>query len=306
MLMAKTTKELMEPFAKHLMGTPVAIAPERKHELWEDVVRREKWTFELHEGRADYFADTGDHVVAATYAGLAALWCLAYMSYQMMDLLGTAQQIHGGRKDSPPAVDIGGEWKRLNLKAYLDYAEQLMVADAPWPEGLEQPNARAPFRSVPGRINNTFLGAVAFILLHEVAHVHHRDVNDNRLRWMQEDRADRFAARWMLDKAGKGRKREFRIVMITIALLYIFFMERRWGPTAMYPTAYERLEAASRYFHAGKRSGGLSAACGMLKAVLDPKTRPPKLFDTIADNFNWIMGRLKEMSPAAPLSGARS
>ncbi len=275
------------------MSAPVAIAPERQDELWEYIVRKKSWTFELTEGRADYFAATGEHVVGATYAGLAALWCLAYVAYHTMDVALAAQQEEGGRSDSPPAVDIGPHWRRLKLSAYVDYAEQLMGDDEIWPEVLEQPDAGAPLDCIAGRINNAFLGAAAFILLHEVAHVHHRDINDNRLRRMQEERADRFAARWMLDEAGKGRDREFRIVMITIALLYIFLMERRWGAKATYPTAYERLQEASRHFSAGDRSVGLMSGCALLKAVLAPTAHPPKSFDSVADQFNWIMSCLE-------------
>jgi len=177
-----TSEELMGPFAKGMMRSVTAIAPEREKELWEEIVQEDKWTFELTGGPAQYFADTGDHAVMASHAGLAALWCLAYVAFHTMDAALAAQHQHGGRHDSPANIDIGEHWRRLNLKSYLEYAERLMQEDEEWPAGLIKPNPRAPFDSIEGRINNAFLGAAAFILLHEVGHVYHRDVADARCK----------------------------------------------------------------------------------------------------------------------------
>lgn len=291
-----TTEEVMTPFAQGMMRAPAAIAPERESELWEDIVREQHWAFELTDGPAQYFADTGGHAVLASHAGLAALWCLAFVAYHTLDSALAAQQQQGGRHDSPAAVDIGGDWARLNLRAYVDYAERLIGADEEWPDDLAQPNPRAAFASIDGRINNAFLGAAAFILLHEVGHVHHRDVADNRIRRMQEERADLFAARWIFDDAGAGLDREFRIVMVTIAILYLFLVERRWGPRATYPTAQERLSAAAQHFRGGRRSIGLLSAAAILKAVLDPGSQATDAFADAAEYFAWVEQRLQQTS----------
>lgn len=291
-----TTEEMMSPFAKGMMRAPTAIAPEREKELWEDVVREQRWTFELTGGPAQYFADTGSHAVMASHAGLAALWCLAYVAYHTLDAALMAQRQHGGRHDSPPNVDIGADWARLNFKAHLDYAERLIGADEAWPNDLARPSPGAAFDTIDGRINNAFLGAAAFILLHEVGHVHHRDVADNRIRRMQEERADLFAARWIFDDAGAGLDREFRIVMVTIAVLYLFLVERRWGTRATYPTAQERLSAAAQHFRGGRRSIGLLSAAAILKAVLDPGSQATDAFADAAEYFAWVEQRLQQTS----------
>lgn len=288
-----TTAELMAPFAKGMMQSVTAIAPEREKELWEEIVREEKWTFEFTDGPAQYFADTGEHAVMVSHAGLAALWCLAFVAFHTIDAALVAQRQHGGRHDSPANIDIGEHWGRFNLKCYLEYAECLMKADEEWPAGMAQPNPRAPFDSIEGRINNAFLGAAAFILLHEVGHVHHRDVADNRMRKMQEERADLFAARWIFDDAGGGLNREFRIVMVTIAILYLFLVERRWGTRATYPTAHERLSAAVQHFNAGPRSIGVMSAAALLKAVLDPASVAPEAFTDAAAYLAWVQRRLQ-------------
>ena len=68
--------------------------------------------------------------------------------------------------------------------------------------------------SINGRINNLFFGALSWLLLHEIAHVHRGDsvwILPAALRIGQEYRADAFATGWVLNEAGHGLQREFRV-----------------------------------------------------------------------------------------------
>jgi hypothetical protein len=89
-------------------------------------------------------------------------------------------------------IDIGREGAERKVAEHLAYAQGLFPQDDPWPDELSRPNVSAVFHSTDGRINNLFYGAVSWMLLHEIAHVHHGDVKllcaDLLVR--QEHRAD--------------------------------------------------------------------------------------------------------------------
>lgn len=69
---------------------------------------------------------------------------------------------------------------------------------------------------------------MSWIVLHEVAHVHHGDSKPipAHLQVRREYRADSFATDWILGEAGRRLMREFRVLMITVALTWLFLNER--------------------------------------------------------------------------------
>lgn len=106
-------------------------------------------------------ADPDGKAITVSYSGLAMVWCIARYAVLMLEIVKANRGAVGGR------VDIAkGD---AELRGLLEYAETLRQADLPWPSGLTPPDIAAGDQA---EINNVFFGAVDWILLHEVGHVH--------------------------------------------------------------------------------------------------------------------------------------
>lgn len=191
-------------------------------------------------------------------------------------------------------IDFGACWGKLNLSAYLDYAGRLIQADELWPEQLCGPIADAALDSVEGRVNNLFFGALSWTFLHEIAHVHHGDSRliPAAMKVGQEYRADAFATMWVLDEAGHGLEREFRVLMVSVALAWLFLHEQAKGQGYDHPAAILRFREAIVRFEVGERSAALENAAYMLKALFDPETEMPTGL-LAREAFEWVCCRLE-------------
>jgi hypothetical protein len=184
----------------------------------------------------------------------------------------------------------------MALGEYVGYARALFHSDLPWPSNLSMPQADAPLSTSDGRIINICLGALSWIMLHEIGHVHRGDQKlvPPALGIRQEFLADKFATKWILDGAGKGLQREFRVLMISIALTWLFLFEAEMGRGSTHPPALLRFREAVSQFRVGQRSVGLENATTLFKVVLDPTTTPP-VVDTAEEAFDWICQRLESI-----------
>ncbi len=293
-MVSNTTKDVTQPLFKLAARTPFNIAPERGQELATEIFGPDKWEIRPIETEANFYADPPERAIYLSYAGLASLWCLAYAAFHVMDIASRAQR--ASKTPSQTEIDIGKELASLHIAAYVVYAEALFHSDQNWPENLSRPRTDIAFDSPEGRVNNVFFGALSWMILHEIAHVHHGDVKliPVHLRVRQEYRADDFATCWILDNAGKGLGREFRILMIVVALTWLFFNERVVGKGADHPPAILRFREAAKLFQMGDRSAGLENAAYVLKALLDPTTQSPP-HETPKEYFEWVSARLESL-----------
>jgi hypothetical protein len=285
----------MEPLFKHANKAPFNIAPERGQALADEIFRTARWQLTAMGGTANFHAYPQDARISATYAGLASLWCLSFVAFHLTDIASRHQR---ESDRSLPHFDIGESCSLLRLGEYLAYARSLFRGDREWPEPLQLPDASASLDSHLGRVNNVFFGALAWVLLHEIGHVHLKHEQfipvDQRLR--QEFVADDFATRWILDDAGEGLQREFRVLMICVALAWLFLNEEAIGKGADHPAAFLRFREAEVLFDMGDRSPALENAAYLFKAIFDPASEPPA-FDTPKDAFGWVSSRLDELFP---------
>lgn len=293
-----TTKQLFEPFFRYAARAPLNIAPERGRQLAEEVFGAEKWELLPSESEANFYAIPEDKAIYLSYAGLASLWCIAHAAFHIADIASRAQR--AAKQPSQTEIDIGAEFAARRISEYLTYAEALLRIDRDWPASLPPPETNPSFDTAEGRVNNVFFGALSWILLHEIAHVHNRDQKliPVHLLVRQEYRADDFATRWILDDAGNGLYREFRVLMIVAALTWLFLHEKVVGIGSDHPSAIMRFREAATLFQMGDRSVGLENAGYILKAVLDPTTPAPQ-FDTPKEVFEWVSGRLETLFPAS-------
>ncbi|WP_374650093.1 phage exclusion protein Lit family protein [Dongia sp.] len=292
-----TTKQITEPFFRRTAHAPLNIAPERGPQLAEEIFGSGRWDLLPSETEANFYAVPADKAIYLSYAGLASLWCVAYAAYHAADIASRSQrQPTAGRTE----IDIGAESAERKISAHVAYAKLLFRTDRDWPEDLPAPAPEADFSSPAGRVNNVFYGALSWIMLHEIAHVHqqHSALIPAHLRVRQEFQADDFATRWILDDAGNGLYREFRVLMIVVALTWLFLHEDTVGIGKDHPATILRFRDAGALFKMGDRSAGLENAGYVLKALLDPATPAPS-FNTSTEVFEWISDRLEILFPAA-------
>lgn len=289
-----STWAAMEYLFECAKDIPLHIAPERSNELIDEIYGNEKWSFHRGSDSALFSAVPLTKSIYLTGAGQASLWCLSYVAYHVMHIASIAQRTNYDGKDK--VIDISQYFSTLQLGEYISYSRDLFSTDLPWPKNLNIPIESPAKCSIDWRINNIYLGALSWILLHEIAHVHHKDQQfvPAELRKKQEFLADDFATRWILDYSENGLKLEFRILMITIALAWLFLNESELGKSATHPSAILRFREASSRFQTGELSVGLENAAYFLKAVLDPRTMPPS-HDNPKEAFDWISSRLEEL-----------
>lgn len=291
--MSNTTKEVTECFFKLVQRIPFNIAPEKAKKLEVEVFDIRKWKISSSESEANFYAIPEDATIILSYSGLASLWCLAYAGFHIMD---SASRLQREKKDvDQKNINIGEEYSQLCLDEYLAYSRLLCRQNSPWPSSLSKPICSPKANSSDDRVNNIFFGALSWIMLHEIAHVHHHHEKNipKEQKISQEYVADNFATSWILEKAGRGRKREFRILMISVALLWLFMKEELTGRGPTHPATIYRFREASRQFKMGNRSVGLENAAYLFQCILVPSTNPPE-FDTSVELFDWVCTLLEE------------
>lgn len=278
--------------------TPFNIAPERAESLAKEVFGTGEWTIRPVVDKANFWARVDEKTVYVTWAGLASLWCMAYVAYAVMQM-GSLASRSPAAKDAA-GVNFGQQWHELNLEGYVDYARRLVQEDRSWPIGIELPDARVPAASNEGRINNLFFGALSWILLHEIGHVHHGHdpvlPADQSIR--QEIQADDFATSWVMDDAGSGLDREFRALMVITAVAWLFLFESAGGQSPTHPPAIQRFRAAVVKLDLGERSPALEHGSYLLKALFDPAGAPHRKRPTPREAFSQIAQRLEALFPA--------
>lgn len=294
--MSKTTSDVMARFMKDLRRAPERIAPERVQELTENVYFGDEWSIRTCEGEAMFYAIPGDErEIAVSTAGLASLWCLAYAATHLMDIASRAQR----QKHDEHQVDISAEYQDRNLDEYIDYARSLFHSDKPWPDKLPTPDSSAAAESLEGRVNNVFFGAAAWVLLHEVAHLHlgHQKQSPANLRVRDEHEADAFATRWILEQAGNGLFLEFRILMASVALSWVMLDATVKSKGTDHPAAITRFnEVTALYRIATRRSSALENSAYLFKVVFDPHHPLPKTFyEDSVEFFTAVSTRMNEI-----------
>jgi hypothetical protein len=192
---SNSTEKASRALFKLAARTPFNIAPERGQELAAEIFGSGKWELRPSRTAANFYALPSEKAIYLSYAGLASLWCLAYAAFHVMDIASRAQR--APKAPGQTEFDIGKELASNQIAAHVAYAEALFRSDQNWPVTLSQPRTDVAFDSPEGRVNNVFFGALSWIILHEIAHVHHGDEKfiPADLLVRQEYRADDFARR---------------------------------------------------------------------------------------------------------------
>jgi hypothetical protein len=286
----ESTKAVMEPMYSLVSKAVFHIAPERATELSENVFSTGEWALKESTVNGSWFcAIPQEKTLHISPAGLASIWSLSFVAMRL-----SAAAVRA-RRQTHPSGALSFSLNDDEFGQFLAFSTSLFKSDRSWPELLPRPKGDEPLSSEIGRATNLFLGATSWVVLHEIAHVHHGHEKlipaSERVR--DEFQADRFATDWVLEEARNGIQREFRVLTISVAMLWIFLNEMTLGRDTEHPAAILRFREVAQHFHLKGRSVALEQIFYILTPILLPEFAAPG-FDTPKEAFDWLYERLGE------------
>jgi hypothetical protein len=269
---------LIKPLLHDITGAAFALAPERAEELVECM--GQIWELHFEHGRANFEALPKSQVVVASFAGLLSLWAVAAAALT----LGEAGMIAQRAGESSLGVSPGSP---AHLALSLKDAARCMIRDqeSAWPAGLPVPRIDR-LDADNEKLNNVFLGATGFVVLHEIAHILLEHLTVTPDMHAQERDADRWAFDWVMDKVSTDLEREFRMLSVTVAMTWIALVDEVRRSSSTHPHASERIQAIMMRSKVSDESAALEIATYVMKTFFDPSSTPEPAehaFDAFAD-----------------------
>ncbi|MDT8854776.1 phage exclusion protein Lit family protein [Paracoccaceae bacterium Fryx2] len=281
-------EKLMRPFGDHVAETPSYLAPERLPEL-QSILGDPPWELVFLDTATNLKAipATGaeDPKLAASYWALLSLWATAKYAVLIGDAVAVTLLSGETTLSSAPGSAYDTALKYLQLARDLTKNRH-----HPFPANLAVPNA-SPTAAEDLRVNNLFYGAVGWVLLHEIGHIHlsHEVDTTADLKKQQEYEADLWATKWIL--AGNGispQHYQFRLFVVSTALLWVGQMNVVKGPSNTHPEAVDRIDRCRRLMEARDDQEGLELAAYVLKVAFLPRLQIGE-FGTAAQAFDEVL-----------------
>jgi hypothetical protein len=224
---------------------PFLIAPERDGD-WEGLISEIPWRFELQcaEASRGFRAELDKNLVKIPLPQLERLWAMTFGFVVSFDIA----------KSHPPGTELGVvECPELKIPmemlswAYHGIVEKRHLT---WPKEFPQPGGQVAFpEDTEEKVNQHFLLALGFILLHEIAHLRLKHA-DPEFQTDQESidcelEADAWAADWIFEKCPANH--EIRIArsvgcVLALTLINLFeYRDKQSGGRLTHPPTVERL-----------------------------------------------------------------
>lgn len=296
---------LIRGLTQAVSDAPFLLAPERAKELSEAVFAGAPFNLIFEEGKANLEAFVEDEKVVATYPALLSLWAVAYAAVLICDEASLRQSafsaIHGENPPDDAHIELPrdpGTPMHVAL-ALVDSAKELIRdPSARWTPGLPEPQSAPVEKSLDWRVNNLFLAAAAWAILHEIGHVnlhHGHSLFPEKLK-AREYEADEWAVGWAL-KSAPGFQFEFRLLAIGVGYVWLALIDEKRRESPTHPPAFDRLARRMQEgFGETKLSAGLQASAYVIKACFIPFEEAP-VYETAQDMF---VDTLVRASRAAP------
>lgn len=218
----------LEPLAERIATCPVNIAPERDADLQEVLNGRPvRYQIDVRDGKAGFSVDPRTFVIKMPLAQLERLWA---MTYGFLTAFKVASK-HWPRSETTvqeePELQEPLELLSWTCRGFRE-GKRLGWNHLPRPTAPSDANRLE-------NINRFFLGALGFILLHEIGHyvLEHPSPqfqsDDESVKC--EKKADRWAIDWVFDKCPQEESaRIFRGQCCTLALSLINLSEIHHAP----------------------------------------------------------------------------
>jgi hypothetical protein len=249
-------------------AAPYAIAPERAIDLEAKVFLGKPWGIVFGDGaNSSMKAMVDSNEIWVPYSGLLSLWAAT----RAVVLIGT-EAMAATRKgqaalDSRPGTAVADAIRLREASASF-----IRNSQAKWPSDLPTPDSNALEGCIDWHVNNVFLGACGWILLHEIAHMHlsHAPDTSADLRKKQEREADEWATKWILDHAPQNLQREFRLLSLAASFTWLGLNDGVMRVDTTHPHAWERFGHCTNAFKTDALSPGLELAAYVVKVCFFP------------------------------------
>jgi hypothetical protein len=158
------------------------------------------------------------------------------------------------------------EFKNAALALIRDYTSA-------WTDAPSEPDPTADPSSEGGLTNNLFLAAASFVVLHECGHLAQCHLVYTALLHEQEREADKWAVSWILDQVPDEMHRQFRILAICTAFIWIGLIDEVRQAGSTHPSAAQRFgDAFNQFGEIPEDSLALEISSYALKAFFNPMT----------------------------------
>lgn len=283
------SEELIKPLCELVAQAPSRLAPERSDELLE-VVGPDKFECYFSHGSANFTAFPNENTIEITYAALMSLWAT---THALLMIVGQAMGAARNGSNELSADPGSAAYEALQMIA----SAKRLIRDHTyeWPSSLPVPVPNPPDNSFDYYLNNAFLGASGWILLHEVAHIHlgHRsptaiDLIDQDFSKKQERDADDWATGWVIQKSPEDLRRDFRVYCIASALVWISLVDQVRGPSITHPDAWVRFGDCAQKFGISSESVAFEMASYAIKIATVPYDDVPDV-ETPEDAFYFAL-----------------
>jgi hypothetical protein len=261
-------ERLMVPFIPTVSRAVFSIAPERAEELNDEIFKQAPWDLDFKTDGDLFVAHPSQQLIEVRFSALLSLWAAANAALLFADAMMKA--VREG-KDTVVASPGTRLYEAMSLLAASK--ELIRNPRATWPKNLSLPDARAPAGTHAWYVNQLFLAATAWVLMHEVAHVHlkHEPVTTADILIQQEREADNWATKWLLEHAPPDLRRDFRAVACATGLAWVGLSDKiQGGHEPTHPHASQRLTASSVHFPTEEVSPALEMATHIVKAFFNP------------------------------------
>lgn len=272
------TRAQMAGFDATVCASPFKIAPERNAELLKEVMGGTAWELELNASlnREDntFRARPVSKIVEVNYAALASVWLFAKAAWLV------ARDGVAAHRSGLPALAAGPR-TTVSEARHLADAARTIIADsgAHWPSNIHPPVPGAVEGEEEWYVNNVFLGATGWIVLHEIGHIHHRHEAETSTDVLkaQEFEADRFATDWVLQNLPVDDPRgHFRVFVTAVALFWVAMTDSVRRGSTTHPHAWQRLERLGAALPIGDHlNPGYEMAAYVLKVIFLPEHEMP-------------------------------
>lgn len=288
-------EKIMRPFGDHVAEAPSYLAPERVPDL-KGILGDPPWELVFLDTETNLKAipatEAKSPTLAASYWALLSLWATAKFAVLIGDAVAVALLSGETTLSSEP----GGAYHTASK--YLQLARDLTRnRHHPFPADLSVPNA-SPTAAEEVRVNNLFYGAVGWVLLHEIGHIHlsHEVDTTIDLKKQQEYEADRWATEWIVARSTvPPRHYQFRLFVVATALLWIGQMNVVKGPSSTHPDAVNRMDRCRRLMDARDDQEGFELAAYILKVAFLPHLQIGE-FASAAEAFDEVLYNYARMA----------
>lgn len=288
---------LMHGYEGDIGAAAFRVAPERADELNDRIFGGQPWDIEFNDW-ADPKSNTfrvlpNIKKIQVNYAALASLWAVAKAAWLVASTAMVVARNGATTLDANPNSPVH---ESLLL---IDQARRLIRnAAEDWPDTIVPPCPSTAAKTEDWYVNNVFLAAVGWILLHEIAHVDegHQETVSSDVSFRQEHRADLWAAKWVLDQTAAGDMQGcFRVFAISVALSWLALIDGERQGSTTHPHAWQRFAKLNDVLPYEDLNPGYEMASYVLKVLFLPDA-PPVQTDCPQEAFFELLRQANQLS----------